>query len=789
MADDFVKAVEDGLKLSKRLYFGKDRPVTPPKVPSSMDKSGAVDMLLPKSPMVYAVITDPKIVDNPDIPSYQPYVHGRCDPPSLIPLQMNAVELDVDCYLDTAFVRVSGTWRVHCVMGSKSCDCRIAVPMGDQGSILGVEAEISGKSYHTQLIALGENDGAGKSASVETGSFLKPNIFTLTLPQIDGGSYLSIRLRWSQKLSYRDGEFSVNVPFKFPEYVTPAIKKIPKREKIHLNVNAGTGTEVLCNTSSHPLKQLRRDVGKLGYSYESEVLKWSNIDFDFSYTVSPSHIFGGVLLQSPSVHDVDQREMFCMCLLPGTAKSRKVFKKDVIFIVDISKSMQGKPLEDTKNALAVALSKLDPGDSFNIIAFNGETYLFSTSMELATKEAVERAHQWIGINFIAGGSTNICAPLTKAVEMLTNSRGSIPIIFLVTDGAVEDERQICDAMKSRLTNGGSICPRIYTFGIGSYCNHYFLRMLAMISRGYYGAAYDLDSIEIQMQKLFTRGFSSVLANIAIDTLKDLDEFEALLSNLASPVAFSSSLAYFCSMVTRVDTYYMYPSRIPDLSSESPLIVSGRYQGKFPDTLKAKGFLGDLSNFVVELKLQLAKDLPLDRICAKQQIDLLTAQAWFSEDKRLEEKVSKMSVQTGVLCEYTRMIIVETDERNNASESPGTKKVGSKKSDHQKILDSEVPKTIMLQNLGIGFGDLTATAENFPPGSEIPKLPEVAEIFVKAASNCCSTLGNKCCCLCCIECCNKLNDQCVIVLTQLCTALACFGCFECCSNLCCCGQDG
>lgn len=758
MADDFVIAIEDGLKLSKRLYFGKDRPATPPKVPSSMDKSGAVDMLLPKSPMVYAVITDPKIVDNPDIPSYQPYVHGRCDPPSLIPLQMNAVELDVDCYLDTAFVRVSGTWRVHCVMGSKSCDCRIAVPMGDQGSILGVEAEISGKSYHTQFIALGENDGAGKSASVETGSFLKPNIFTLTLPQIDGGSYLSIRLRWSQKLSYRDGEFSVNVPFKFPEYVTPAIKKIPKREKIHLNVNAGTGTEVLCNTSSHPLKQLRRDVGKLGYSYESEVLKWSNIDFDFSYTVSPSHIFGGVLLQSPSMHDVDQREMFCMYLLPGTAKSRKVFKKDVIFIVDISGSMQGKPLEDTKNALAVALSKLDPGDSFNIVAFNGETYLFSTSMELATKEAVERARQWIGINFIAGGSTNICAPLTKAVEMLTNCRGSIPIIFLVTDGAVEDERQICDAMKSRLTNGGSICPRIYTFGIGSYCNHHFLQMLAMISRGYYGAAYDLDSIEIQMQKLFTRGFSSVLANIAIDTLKDLDEFE------------------------------MYPSRIPDLSSESPLIVSGRYQGKFPDTLKAKGFLGDLSNFVVELKLQLAKDIPLDRICAKQQIDLLTAQAWFSEDKRLEEKVSKMSVRIGVLCEYTRMIIVETDERNNASESPGTKK-GSKKSDHQKILDSEVPKTIMLQNLGIGFGDLTATAENFPPGSEIPKLPEVAEIFVKAASNCCSTLGNKCCCLCCLECCNKLNDQCVIVLTQLCTALACFGCFECCSNLCCCGQDG
>lgn len=72
--------------------------------------------------------------------------------------------------------------------------------------------------------------------------------------QIDGGSFLSVKLQWSQKLSYRNGEFFLNVPFKFPEYVTPAIKKIPKKEKILLNVNAGTGSEVLCKTISHPLK-------------------------------------------------------------------------------------------------------------------------------------------------------------------------------------------------------------------------------------------------------------------------------------------------------------------------------------------------------------------------------------------------------------------------------------------------------------------------------------------------------------------------------------------------------
>lgn len=129
MADDFNKSVEDGLKLAKRIYFGKDRSVTPPK-PVAMDKTSK--SYLPKAPMVYAVISDPAIVDNPDIPSYQPHVHGRCDPPALIPLQMTGITLEVDCYLETVFVTLSGSWRLHCVMGSRSCDCRLAVPMGEQ---------------------------------------------------------------------------------------------------------------------------------------------------------------------------------------------------------------------------------------------------------------------------------------------------------------------------------------------------------------------------------------------------------------------------------------------------------------------------------------------------------------------------------------------------------------------------------------------------------------------------------------------------------------------------------
>lgn len=132
MAAEFSKAVELGLKLSKRIYYGKDESTVASAPPRPAAMTTGSESYLPTAPMVYAEINDPAMVDNPDVPSYQPYVHGRCDPPVLIPLHMHGVSMEVDCFLDTAFVTVSGAWRVHCVSASRSCFCRIAVPMGAQ---------------------------------------------------------------------------------------------------------------------------------------------------------------------------------------------------------------------------------------------------------------------------------------------------------------------------------------------------------------------------------------------------------------------------------------------------------------------------------------------------------------------------------------------------------------------------------------------------------------------------------------------------------------------------------
>ncbi|MFS7974618.1 putative von Willebrand factor, type A, von Willebrand factor A-like domain superfamily [Helianthus anomalus] len=577
---------------------------------------------------------------------------------------------------------------------------------------------------------------------------MKGNIYMLKIFQVEGGSHIHVNVRWSQKLLYQNNDFCLSVPFTFPVHVVPVVKGYSMKEKVLLNVNSCTDKEIMCNVSTHPLKETRRQAGELGFSYEADVQKWSTQDFYFSFSVCEDEIFAGVLLQSPSLQDCDQRDMFCFYLFPGSNKNIKPWRKEVVFLVDISASMQDDPLERSKDAVIGCLSELNQQDSFNIIAFNGYIQLFSSSLELATNDAITNATKWMNTNLIAEGGTNLLIPLKQALEMVGNTGETIPFIFLITDGAVEDERDICTMIKDHLTEGETDCPRICTFGIGSYCNHYFLQMLAHMGRGCYDAAYDVDSISERLPRMCNNALSPVLTNVTLDALQNLDSTE------------------------------LYPFRIPDLFG-SPLVVSGRYHGNFPDIVTARGIRDDLSTCVIDVKVRKAKGIPLDRVCARREIDTLTAHAWLYQNTQIEEKIANMSLQMGVPSEYTCMILVQSDKIKLALDSVQREEKCSK---------LENRKMIYLRNISVGFGNLKATIDNLPPGIVDLEANEPAGVMMQAASSCWGMFLDRCCCMCLIRSCSRLNDQCAIVLTQLCTALACFECLNCCCELCDCCSD-
>ncbi|KAI4325366.1 hypothetical protein MLD38_030772 [Melastoma candidum] len=742
----FCASVEQGLMLSRRLYYGKGAPPAP-----APPMSKSAEDYLPRALTAYAAVHDPSAVDNPDVPSYQPYVHGRCDPPALLPLQMLEVRMEAECWLDTAFVSIAGLWRMHCLKSSQRCDCRVAVPMGEKGLLLGVEVRIDEKSYNSRLILVDDLEGVTESEAArdKDGHFLKSQTFVFRIPEVEGGSTVSIKVNWCQKLTYHAHQYCFSVPFSFPSYVNPRTKQ--KKEMVTLSVSSGTGAGVLCGNASHPLKEVHRDASKVDFVYEGDISSaWSTKDFSLSYSVSSADITGALLLQAPPPMDIDQREMFCICLDPGNNLSSTVFRREVVFVIDISGSMQGDLIVNTKSALLECLAKLDSGDSFNVIGFNDELRLFSSSMKPATKEETSNASKWVNENFVPSGGTNILLPVELALKLLAETEDSIPLIFLVTDGTVDNERRICQKIKDLHSQGQSICTRIYTLAIGTYSNHYFLQMLAEIGRGEFDAAPDADSIAHRLPKLFNSASSVVLADISVDAFGSLDSVE------------------------------LHPCHVPDLCLDHPLIVSGRYTGKFPEIAKITGILADKSVHAMDLKVRRSKDVPLEKVIARQQIDGLTAQAWFDDSVEARNQVAGMSIQSGVPSEYTYMILLESGP---LKQGPKSKlKVLDKLSSGKKMMDLKGQKFIFLGSLGKGFGNLIATAKNIPPGM-VQKQSDTAELLVKAASTFCGRIMDRFCCMCFIRTCSYFNDQCAIVLTQLGVALACCECLDCCFDIC------
>lgn len=91
----------------------------------------------------------------------------------------------------------------------------------------------------------------------------------------------------------------------------------------------------------------------------------------------------------------------------------QVFQRAVVFLLDRSGSMYGKPIEDARQALFFALDSLKPEDSFNIVAFDHELTLFSSQMERATPNAIGWAREWAMTNCTARGGTDILGPLQQ----------------------------------------------------------------------------------------------------------------------------------------------------------------------------------------------------------------------------------------------------------------------------------------------------------------------------------------------------------------------------------------
>jgi hypothetical protein len=117
-----------------------------------------------------------------------------------------------------------------------------------------------------------------------------------------------------------------------------------------------------------------------------------------------------------------------------------------------------------------------------------------------------------------------------------------------------------------------------------------------------------------MQRLFSTASSVIVADVTIKSLEGLDSQEVhVFNNALSSIKYYIYMLHLSDVLTIVRLMQLFPSHIPDLSFGSPLIISGRYNGTFPELVKVTGTFADMTSFVVDLKVKREKDMKLTNV--------------------------------------------------------------------------------------------------------------------------------------------------------------------------------
>lgn len=144
--------------------------------------------------------------------------------------------------------------------------------------------------------------------------------------------------------------------------------------------------------------------------------------------------------------------------------------KEIIFIIDGSGSMKGKPIELIKSSIERILNQLNEKDKFNILIYAADNLQFSSISLQVTKENIIKANLFVSREF---GNGNL--KLNQAINHIDHLKldpNYNRIIAILSDGDLDFDQNIHVAIQQQLKNA-----HLFLLGIGNEINyktfHYF----------------------------------------------------------------------------------------------------------------------------------------------------------------------------------------------------------------------------------------------------------------------------------------------------------------------------
>ena len=415
-----------------------------------------------------------------------------------------------------------------------------------------VKERITAKRTYEQARA------AGKKASLIEQQ--RPNVFTTTLANIAPGEEITVEFEFQQVLNYRDDSYRLRFPMVVgPRYhagrthaqtsssggrpgdlrdntsihtETDPVNNNNNPTRIHILLDAGVSLYDL-HSSYH-----RIDINQTSENRYSISTIGENIiaDRDFELVWKPllnNRPQISAFTQSDDESNSDSSRYTMVTLLPPDLSNlqQRVQARDVVFVIDVSGSMAGTSIEQARSSLITAVDGLNSIDRFNIIWFNNDTgSLFPETID-ASAEYKSYAKRFIN-NLDADGGTEMKPALQLALSGQETFSRFRQVIF-ITDGNIDNEIELFDIIDRQLGNS-----RLFTIGIGSAPNSYFMRKAAQKGHGTFTYIGDINEVNTKTTALFKKIEMPALINIqlTIDGNSDEDEYEVFPKTIADMYA-------------------------------------------------------------------------------------------------------------------------------------------------------------------------------------------------------------------------------------------------------------
>lgn len=451
----------------------------------------------------------------------------------------------------------------------------------------------------------------------------------------------------------------------------------------NITVNLSTGVPIAQVTSkSHAIRINKSDDSTAQVTLADPDNYAGNRDFILKYKLVGEEIQSGLVLSGGQAGGGSQAENFFMLTIqpPERFEMEDIPPREYIFVLDVSGSMYGYPLDTAKELIRDLVTDLNETDTFNLILFANESTVLSSNSLPATAQNVKTAVKLIEEQE-GGGGTSLLPALEDAIA-IPKEDDTARSIVIITDGYISNDSEIISYITDNMDSAS-----FFSFGIGSSVNDYLIKQIAGCGLG-----------------------ESFVVTDSEDAAESAANFRTYIE---APLLTDISVTY-----RGFDVYDVEPSVPSILYASQPIVLFGKWRGKPEGTITITGKAGEeeysreipVSNMTVDMESEAIRYL-----WARTHLDRIAGYGSIRNDESVKDEITQLGLEYNMVTPYTSFIAVSEIIRN--TEGDGTD------------VDQPLPLPQRVSGLAVGGGYRSYSE----PGMILLILPIAAVIFLKKRS--------------------------------------------------------